>query len=56
MADINLILQELRANGHKVEDVHPVSENAGEYEFIIDGVSLNLEAARRVLELDDAKK
>ncbi len=52
MADIELILQELRANGHTVHDAHPVPSNAGDYEFIVDGETLNLEQARRVLELD----
>ena len=55
MVDIDLIVKSLRANGHKVEDVHHVPSNAGEYELIIDGAVLNLEGARRVLELDAAK-
>ena len=55
MVDIDLIVQTLRAHGHTVEDVHHVPENAGEYELIIDGNVVNLEGARRVLELDEAK-
>jgi hypothetical protein len=55
MVDIDLIVNTLRANGHKVEDVHPVPPNAGEYEMIIDGEVVNLEGARHVLELDDPK-
>jgi hypothetical protein len=56
MVDIDLIVQSLRANGHTVEDLHHVPPNAGEYEMIVDGTVLNLEGARRVLELDGAKK
>jgi len=56
MIDIDLLVQQLRAKGHSVEGVHQVPPNAGEWEFIIDGRFLNLEQARRVLELDDSKR
>jgi hypothetical protein len=50
--DIDLLVKELRAQGHTIEDVHRVADNAGEYEFVIDGEHVNLDQARRVLELD----
>ena len=56
MADIHLIVEQLRAHGHTVEDVHPIPSNAGDYEFMVDGEQLNLEQARRVLELDAENK
>ena len=55
MADIHLIVQELRANGHTVADVHPVPANAGDYELMVDGEQLTLEQARLVLEADADK-
>lgn len=55
MVDIDLIVRELRASGHTVEDLHRVAPDAGEYEMIIDGNVVNLEEARRVLELDPTK-
>jgi hypothetical protein len=55
MDDIDLIVKQLRRHGHTVEGVHQVPPNAGEWEFIIDGNFLNLDEARRVLELDEAK-
>lgn len=55
MPDIQLIVQQLRAHGHTVEDVHPVPANAGDYEFIVDGEAVNLGEARAILEADEAK-
>ncbi len=55
MVDIELLIQALRNAGHRVEDVHHVPENAGEYELTIDGAVLNLEEARRLLEQDEPK-
>ena len=55
MVDIDLIVRELRENGHTVEDVHQVPPNAGEYILVIDGEEYNLDQARIVLERD-AKK
>jgi hypothetical protein len=52
MVDIDLLVQELRENGHTVEDVHEVPPNAGEYILVIDGEECNLDQARRVLEKD----
>ena len=54
MVDIDLIVHELQRHGHTVEDVHSVSHDAGDYEMIIDGVEVNIEGARRVLEADQA--
>lgn len=54
--DIDLIVRELRANGHSVEDIHRVSTDAGEFEMIIDGNVVNLEGARSVIEMDATKK
>ena len=53
MVDIELLVKQLRKHGHTVEGVHHVPDNAGDYEFTIDGNVLNLEEARRVLELDE---
>lgn len=50
--DIDLLVKQLRARGHEVKYVHAVPDNAGEYEFTIDGEYLNLEEARQVLERD----
>jgi hypothetical protein len=55
MIDTDLIVQTLRRHGHRVDGVISVPENAGEYEFIIDGNTLNLEEARQLLEHDEAK-
>ena len=52
MVDIDLLVAQLRAKGHAVEHVHPVPSNAGDYEFTIDGVALNLEDARELLTRD----
>ena len=55
MVDIDLIVQMLQDHGHTVEDVHVVPPNAGEYAFTVDGKAVNLEGARHILELDEAK-
>jgi len=56
MVDIDLIVDTLRAHGHKVEDVHHVPHDAGAYEMIIDGDVVDLEGARHVLELDGPRR
>jgi hypothetical protein len=48
--DIDLIVDALRKNGHTVEHVYSVPDNAGIYEFVVDGNALNLEEARQLLE------
>jgi hypothetical protein len=55
MVDIDLIVQTLRQHGHTVGHVIPVPENAGAYEFQIDGNTLTLEEARELLEQDETK-
>ena len=50
--DIDLLVKQLRARGHEVKYVHAVPDNAGEFEFTIDGDYLNLEEARQLLERD----
>ncbi len=52
MVDIDLIVKELQDNGHIVENLRHVPENAGEYMMMVDGAELNLEEARGVLERD----
>ncbi len=52
MIDTGLIADELRARGHKVEQVIPVPANAGNWEFVVDGEVLSLEEARALIELD----
>jgi hypothetical protein len=55
MVDIDLLVQALRQHGHNVEHVFSVPDNAGAYEFTIDGNLLNLEEARALLEADETK-
>ena len=55
MVDIDLLVEQLRRHGHTVDHVHSVPDNAGSYELIVDGETLNLEEARAILEVDEAK-
>lgn len=50
MVDTQLIAQQLRARGHKVEGITPLPPNAGDYEFHVDGILLTLEQTRALLE------
>ncbi len=50
--DVELIAQTLRDRGHAVGHIIPVSDNAGEYEFEVDGTLLSLTEARALLESD----
>ena len=54
--DTALIVQALRDRGHSVESVIAIPDNAGEYEFIVDGSTLNLEETRKLLQLDAERK
>lgn len=54
MVDTGLIAKELELNGHEVGDVFPVPNNAGEYEFVVDGNLITLAQARALLEADEA--
>jgi hypothetical protein len=50
--DTELIVNSLRKRGHTVEGVIKVPDNAGDYEFIVDGVTLTLEETRDLLARD----
>ena len=54
MIDVDLIVEQLRARGHAVSHVNPVPENAGEYEFEVDGALLSLSETRALLAADQA--
>lgn len=53
--DTDLIVQSLTKRGHTVESVIKVPDNAGDYEFIVDGATLTLDEARELLERDQAE-
>jgi hypothetical protein len=55
MVDTDLIVESLRSRGHEVGHVIPTPENAGEYEFEVDGAMLSLEEARELIEADAAR-
>ena len=50
--DTELLVQSLRKRGHRVDGVIKVPDNAGDFEFIVDGNTLTLEEARALLEHD----
>ena len=50
--DTELIVNSLRKRGHTVEGVIKVPDNAGDYEFIVDGATLTLEETRALLARD----
>jgi hypothetical protein len=56
MIDTDLIVKLLRGHGHTVESVFHVPENAGEYEFSVDGTLLTLTEARQLLEREDDRE
>ena len=56
MIDTDLIVKLLRSHGHTVEFVVPVPDNAGDYEFSVDGTLLTLAETRQLLESEDARK
>jgi len=53
--DTELIVQSLRKRGHTVESVIKVPDNAGDYEFVVDGATLTLDETRELLERDQAQ-
>ncbi len=55
MVDTDLLVATLRRHGHTVGHVIPVSSNAGNYEFEVDGTLLSLDEARLLVEQDDAR-
>ena len=50
--DTELLVQSLTKRGHTVQSVIKVPDNAGDYEFIVDGNTLTLEETRALLEHD----
>ena len=56
MLDIDLLDQQLRIRGHKVDSVIPVPENAGDFEFLIDGKLLTLSDVRGTLVQDQIRQ
>ena len=48
--DTGLITEALRRKGHNVHNVIPVPDNAGEFEFEVDGNLLTLAEVRALLE------
>jgi hypothetical protein len=50
--DVDLILEGLRGRGHSVGNVIPVPDNAGDYEFNVDGALLSLSEVRDLLQRD----
>lgn len=56
MIDTDLIVKLLREHGHTVESVFHVPENAGEYEFSVDGTLLTLSETRELLEREDDRE
>jgi hypothetical protein len=55
MVDTELIVRALRDRGHIVGTVISVPENAGEFEFIVDGETLSLSETRELLEAEEPK-
>ena len=53
--DTDLIVESLRKRGHTVESVIKVPDNAGDYEFIVDGATLTLDETRELLARDQAE-
>ena len=53
--DTELLVQSLTKRGHTVESVIKVPDNAGDYEFVVDGATLTLEETRELLERDQAQ-
>ena len=56
MLDIDLLVQQLRSQGHRIESVIRVPEDAGDFEFMIDGHLLTLSDVRGQLEQDQARR
>jgi hypothetical protein len=50
MVDTELIANELRARGYKVDNIISIPNNAGEYEFRVDDIDITLAEARALLE------
>ena len=55
MVDIELLASQLRAYGHTVSHVFMTPNNAGTYDFTVDGQNLTLGEARALLVADEAE-
>jgi hypothetical protein len=55
MVDVQTIMTVLRRNGHVVEKATPLPENAGDYEFVVDGNTLTLAEVRAMIVIDEAQ-
>jgi hypothetical protein len=53
--DTGLIVKTLADRGHSVGHVIPVPDNAGEFEFEVDGELLTLSEVRELIEADAPK-
>jgi hypothetical protein len=53
--DTGLIVKTLAERGHRVGHVIPVPDNAGEFEFEVDGELLTLSEVRELIEADAPK-
>ena len=53
MVDLDLLANQLRAFGHTVTSHFAVPNNAGTYEFHVDGKAITLEEARALLAADE---
>ena len=53
--DTGLIVKTLADSGHSVGHVIPVPDNAGEFEFEVDGELLTLSEVRELIEADAPK-
>lgn len=53
MVDTGLIAKLLRDHGHSVEHIHHIPENAGEYQFVVDGKLFTLSEVRGLLEHEE---
>ena len=49
MLDTNLIADQLRKQGHKVDEIVKLPANAGDWEFRVDGEMLTLVEARALI-------
>ena len=54
MIDTKLIVEDLRRYGHTVDEVVPLPENAGSYEFMVDGAMLTLAQVNELLETEQS--
>ena len=56
MVDTELLANGLRSRGYKVDEIVPIPNNAGEYEFRVDGVNITLAEARALLESNEHQR